>query len=111
MASSVILSTTVDMTTVLRQMTAEGWKVRGADLAVISPHRRGNVLHFGDYDTDGLHVPPVPTIRHSTGELLHERSWSPAGHRQRRKYPGRPAHDQRCPQTSARAGCTTGGAA
>ncbi|WP_411144386.1 Tn3 family transposase [Streptomyces sp. x-80] len=57
-ASSVIFSTTVDMTTVLRQMAAEGWSVCGEDLAVISPHRRDNVLRFGDYDTEGLHVPP-----------------------------------------------------
>ncbi|MFJ4806974.1 Tn3 family transposase [Streptomyces murinus] len=58
-ASSVIFSTTIDMTTCLRDMATEGWTVRPENLAVISPHRRTNVLRFGDYDTDGLHIPPA----------------------------------------------------
>ncbi|MEU7647288.1 hypothetical protein [Streptomyces huasconensis] len=34
--------------------------IRTEDLAVISPHRRDNVLRFGDYDTTSLHIPPGP---------------------------------------------------
>ncbi|MFD3947904.1 Tn3 family transposase [Streptomyces sp. NPDC058579] len=57
-ASSVIFSTTVDMTTALRDLTAEGWTLRGEDLSVLSPHRRTNVLRFGDYDTHRLQPRP-----------------------------------------------------
>ncbi|WP_274919543.1 Tn3 family transposase [Streptomyces sp. WZ-12] len=57
-ASSIIFSTTIDMTGTLRQMVSEGWTVLPEDLAVTSPHRRENVLRFGDYDTDSLHIPP-----------------------------------------------------
>lgn len=57
-ASSVIFSTTIDMTEQLRQMAAEGWTILGEDLTAISPHRRDNVLRFGDYDTTTPHIPP-----------------------------------------------------
>lgn len=57
--NSVIFSTTVDMTCVLREMAAEGSSVRPQDLAVISPQRRANILRFGDYDTERLHIPPT----------------------------------------------------
>ncbi|MFF8592853.1 Tn3 family transposase [Streptomyces sp. NPDC015220] len=65
-AASVIFSTTIDMTRTLRQMTREGWTIRASDLAVLSPYRRENVLRFGDYTTDQLHIPPPaynPTLR------------------------------------------------
>ncbi|WP_413807633.1 Tn3 family transposase [Streptomyces sp. OE57] len=58
MANSIIFSTTVDMTDALRQMAAQGWEVNPDDIAALSPHRRDNVLRFGDYITDQLHVPP-----------------------------------------------------
>ncbi|MFG2525781.1 Tn3 family transposase [Streptomyces sp. NPDC048527] len=57
-AASVIFSTTIDMTKTLRQMAREGWTLHASDLAVLSPYRRENVLRFGDYTTDGLHIPP-----------------------------------------------------
>ncbi|MGM9470174.1 transposase [Streptomyces murinus] len=57
-AASVIFSTTIDMTKTLRQMAREGWTLRASDLAVLSPYRRENVLRFGDYTTDQLHIPP-----------------------------------------------------
>ncbi|MGX1027507.1 hypothetical protein RKD38_002188 [Streptomyces ambofaciens] len=57
-AVSVISSTTIDMTKTLQQMAREGWTLRASDLAVLSPYRRENVLRFGDYTTDQLHVPP-----------------------------------------------------
>lgn len=59
-ASSVIFSTAIDMSSVLREMAAEGWAIRPKDLVVISPQHRANILRFGDYDTDGLHIPPSP---------------------------------------------------
>ncbi|MFD5430241.1 Tn3 family transposase [Streptomyces sp. NPDC127084] len=57
-ASSVIFSTTIDMTRALRQLSREGWTLHTSDLAVLSPYRRENVLRFGDYTTDQLHIPP-----------------------------------------------------
>ncbi|MFJ5927647.1 Tn3 family transposase [Kitasatospora sp. NPDC092948] len=57
-ASGVVFSTTIDMTHVLRRMAREGWSPKAGDLAVLNPYRRENVLRFGDYTTDGLHVPP-----------------------------------------------------
>ncbi|MFK0294722.1 Tn3 family transposase [Streptomyces sp. NPDC090442] len=57
-ASSVIFSTAVDMTHTLQTMAADGWAIRAEDLAPISPHRRDDVLRFGDYDTTTLHIPP-----------------------------------------------------
>lgn len=59
-ASSVIFSTAVDMTTELRRMAAAGRKIDPADLAVLSPHRRENIRRLGEYATDGLHLPPGP---------------------------------------------------
>ncbi|MER6076330.1 Tn3 family transposase [Streptomyces sp. NPDC001817] len=58
LASSVIFSTTIDMTRTLRRMAREGWTLNESDLAVLSPYRRENVLRFGDYTTDQLHIPP-----------------------------------------------------
>ncbi|MFC9035334.1 Tn3 family transposase [Streptomyces arboris] len=46
-ASSIIFSTTIDMTAVLSRMAREGWTLHSADLAVLSPYRRENVLHAG----------------------------------------------------------------
>jgi hypothetical protein len=60
MANSIIFSTTVDMTDTLRQMAAQGREVNPDDIAALSPHRRDNVLRFGDYDTATLHIPPGP---------------------------------------------------
>ncbi len=39
-------------------MAREGWTLRSGDLVVLSPYRCENVLRFGDYTTDQLHVPP-----------------------------------------------------
>lgn len=58
LAASVIFSTSIDMTWTLRQMSHEGWTLNASDLAVLSPYRRENVLRFGDYTTDLLHLPP-----------------------------------------------------
>ncbi|MFE2285553.1 hypothetical protein ACFXDJ_15445 [Streptomyces sp. NPDC059443] len=41
-------------------MTTEGWTIRAEGLAAISPHRKANVLRFGDYYTTTLHIPPGP---------------------------------------------------
>lgn len=57
-AASVIFSTSIDMTKTPRQMAREGWTLNASDLAVLSPYRRENVLRFGDYTTDRLHIPP-----------------------------------------------------
>ncbi|GGT45542.1 hypothetical protein GCM10010254_75400 [Streptomyces chromofuscus] len=60
MVNSIIFSTTIDMTDTLRQMAAQGWELSGDDIAALGPHRRDNVLRFGDYDTATLHIPPGP---------------------------------------------------
>jgi hypothetical protein len=39
-------------------MAREGWALHASDLAVLSPYRRENILRFGDYTTDQLHIPP-----------------------------------------------------
>ncbi|MET7458069.1 Tn3 family transposase [Streptomyces sp. NPDC005574] len=70
LAGSVIFSTTIDMTETLSWMAHEGWTLHTNDLAVLSPYRRENVLRFGDYTTNRLHVPPAaynPTLQ-ATGQ-------------------------------------------
>jgi len=59
-ANSVVLSVAVDITEVLRQLAAEGWEIDPEDFAVLSPNRREVIRRFGDYVTEGLHVPPAP---------------------------------------------------
>lgn len=61
MANSIILSTTVDMTDALRRIATQGWELNPDDLAALSPHRRHNVLRFGDYDTARHRHPARPT--------------------------------------------------
>lgn len=63
-AGSVIFSTAVDMTQALRDMARAGRTVDPADLAVLSPYRRETIRRFGDYNTDGLHIPPAPVDPH-----------------------------------------------
>lgn len=63
-SGSVIFSTAVDMTQVLRDMARVGWTVDPADLAVLSPYRRETIRRFGDYNTDGFHIPPAPVDPH-----------------------------------------------
>ncbi|MFE3866073.1 Tn3 family transposase [Streptomyces goshikiensis] len=58
MASSFLFSTTVDMTDALCRTAAQGWELSSDDIGTISPHRRDNVLRFGDYDTTTLRIPP-----------------------------------------------------
>ncbi|MEU1282569.1 transposase [Streptomyces sp. NPDC005805] len=72
-ASSVIFSTTIDMTTALSCMASQGWTLKASDLAVVSPYRRENVLRFGDYTTDHLHIPPPaynPTLPTPEDEII-----------------------------------------
>ncbi|MGW1171693.1 hypothetical protein [Streptomyces sp. NPDC002550] len=65
------------MTDALRQMAAQGWELSPDDIAALSPHRRDNVLRFGDYDTTTLHIPPARTTarfafeRTASDEALH----------------------------------------
>ena len=51
-------------------MAREGWTLHTADLVVLSPYRRENVLRFGDYTIDQLHVPPPAynPLLHATTE-------------------------------------------
>ncbi|MGA2928999.1 MAG: Tn3 family transposase [Solirubrobacteraceae bacterium] len=48
----------LDMTTVLRQLAAEGWEITPAAVAALSPYIRERIKRFGEYATDGLIDPP-----------------------------------------------------
>ncbi len=60
LANCVIFHTALDMTTVLRQLAAEGWEITPAAVAALSPYIRERVKRFGEYATDGLIDPPAP---------------------------------------------------
>lgn len=70
LAGSVVFSTTINMTHTLRQMAADGWRLQPENLAALSPFRQDNVLRFGSYATDALHIPPPaydPTLNTEGG--------------------------------------------
>jgi Tn3 transposase DDE domain len=54
----VIFHTALDMTTVLRQLAAEGWDITPAAVAALSPYIRERIKRVGEYATDGLVNPP-----------------------------------------------------
>jgi hypothetical protein len=54
LANCVIFHTALDMTTVLRQLAAEGWEITPAAMAALSPYIRERIKRFGEYATDGL---------------------------------------------------------
>jgi TnpA family transposase len=58
LANCVIFHTALDMTTVLRQLSAEGWEITPAAVAALSPYIRERIKRFGEYATDGLIDPP-----------------------------------------------------
>jgi TnpA family transposase len=58
LANCVIFHTALDMTTVLRQLAAEGWEITPAAVAALSPYIRERIKRFGEYATDGLIDPP-----------------------------------------------------
>ncbi len=58
LANCVIFHTALDMTTVLRQLAAEGWEMTPAAVAALSPYIRERIKRFGEYATDGLSDPP-----------------------------------------------------
>ena len=58
LANCVIFHTALDMTTVLRQLAAEGWEITPAAVAALSPYIRERIKRFGEYAADGLIDPP-----------------------------------------------------
>lgn len=52
LASSVILQNAVDVTALLRTLSAEGYLIRREDLAQLSPYLTGHIKRFGDYVVD-----------------------------------------------------------
>jgi hypothetical protein len=54
LANCVIFHTALDMTTVLRQLAAEGLEITPAAVAALSPYIRERIKRFGEYATDGL---------------------------------------------------------
>ena len=51
-ASAVILQNTVDMTGVIRSLSAEGFKITRRMLATMSPYINRNLKRYGDYVVD-----------------------------------------------------------
>lgn len=58
LANCAIFHTTLDMTTAIRHLQADGWPVTTDDVAVISPYLTETIKRFGDYPTDELAVSP-----------------------------------------------------
>ena len=58
LANCAIFHTTLDMTTAIRDLQADGWSVTTDDLAVISPYLTETIKRFGDYPTDELSISP-----------------------------------------------------
>jgi hypothetical protein len=58
MTNAVIFHTTVDMMTVIRELTAEGCQITPADLAVLSPYVTARIQRFGVYATDEIALTP-----------------------------------------------------
>lgn len=47
------------MTTVLRELAAEGWDLTTLALGSLSPYITEPIKRFGEYATDGLTIPPA----------------------------------------------------
>ena len=58
LANCVIFHTTLDMTTVVRQLLAEGFPVDPDDLATMAPYLTEGIKRFGEYALDGLSEEP-----------------------------------------------------
>lgn len=56
-ASAVILQNTVDMTGVIRSLSAEGFKINRRMLATMSPYINRNLKRYGDYVVDLKNIP------------------------------------------------------
>ena len=56
-ASAVILQNTVDMTGVIRSLSAEGFKINRRMLATMSPYTNRNLKRYGDYVVDLNNIP------------------------------------------------------
>jgi len=69
LANAVIFHTTVDMTTVIRALIAEGWQITPADLAVLSPYVTARIQRFGVYATDEIALTPEPFNAHLSIDL------------------------------------------
>jgi TnpA family transposase len=59
LANCVIFHTALDMTTVLRELAAEGWDLTPTALGSLSPYITEPIKRFGEYATDGLTDPPA----------------------------------------------------
>jgi Tn3 transposase DDE domain len=64
MTNAVIFHTTVDMTTVIRELIAESWQITPADLAAPSPYVTARIQRFGVYATDEIALTPEPFNAH-----------------------------------------------
>ena len=69
LANCVIFHTVVDMTTVIRELIAEGWQITAEDLAVLSPYLTAHIQRFGVYATDEVALAPDAYNAHLGVEL------------------------------------------
>lgn len=58
-ATALIFQTVADQTRVLRELMAEGDRVRREDVATLRPYMTGHIKRFGDYVID-LEATPQP---------------------------------------------------
>jgi hypothetical protein len=58
LANCVIFHTAVDMTVVIRDLVAEGWRITAEDLAALSPYLTAHIQRFGTYATDEVTLAP-----------------------------------------------------
>ena len=65
LANCVIFHTALDMTTVLRQLAAEGWEITPAAVAALSPHIRERIKRFGEYAPTASSTRPTHSTRTS----------------------------------------------
>ncbi len=100
LANCVISHTALDMTTVLRQLAAEGWDITPAAVAALSPYIRERIKRFGEYATDGLIDPP----EHSTHTSICFPRQSPRHHERRSITALDSASRSRAAATDARQG-------
>ena len=58
LANCVIFHAAVDMTTVIRDLAAEGWTITAEDLATLSPYLTAHIRRLGTYATDEVTLAP-----------------------------------------------------
>jgi TnpA family transposase len=56
-ASAVILQNTIDLSLVIQQLSAEGYRIKQSHLATLSPYLTSHIKRYGDYVVDWHNLP------------------------------------------------------